>query len=452
MSLDLDTARDCLDSAIPCTIATVSGDGIPNVTYVSHAEYVDAEHLALSFQFFNKTRENVLARRAALLYATDSESGASYRLELEYLRTESEGPLFERMKARLAGIASHTGMAGVFRLRGADVYRVRGIEAVAGISAAPRPPQRKPLAALRAASCAIAACGGGFDALLDAALDALQRHFDIHHAALLMLDRAQGRLYLVGSRGYARSGIGSEIELGDGVIGVAAAQNTPIRIAYATSDYRYVHVATQADGADAQRRTEIPFPGLAHVESQLAVPIVCGGEVRGVLYVECPQQRRFGYDDEDALITLSTQLGLALDQAQAAQDEAGDVELATETAECPAGSDGTPLQVRRYREDDSIFLDDDYLIKGVAGAILWKLLDVWLAEGRNEFSNRELRLDPSLRLPDIADNLEARLVLLSRRLAERSDCLRIEKTARGRFRLHVGRPVRLAEIGKPVAA
>jgi hypothetical protein len=31
-----------------------------------------------------------------------------YRLLIRYLRTEISGPLFERMKAKLAGIASHT--------------------------------------------------------------------------------------------------------------------------------------------------------------------------------------------------------------------------------------------------------------------------------------------------------------------------------------------------------
>ena len=41
------------------------------------------------------------------------------------------------------------------------------------------------------------------------------------------------------------------------------------------------------------------------------------------------------------------------------------------------------------------------------------------------------------------DNLEARLVLLARRLAERNCPVRIEKTGRGAFRLDVQRPLAL---------
>jgi hypothetical protein len=112
--------------------------------------------------------------------------------------------------------------------------------------------------------------------------------------------------------------------------------------------------------------------------------------------------------------------------------------------------EGPPLTVRHYRADDSIFVGDDYLIKGVAGAILWKLVGDYARDGRTEFTNRELRLDPAIRLPDLSDNLEARLILLQRRLAERSDVVRIEKTGRGRFRLNVQRPMQLQDIAAGV--
>jgi hypothetical protein len=109
---------------------------------------------------------------------------------------------------------------------------------------------------------------------------------------------------------------------------------------------------------------------------------------------------------------------------------------------------GTPLRVRRYAENDSVFVDEEYLIKGVAGAILWRLLRMHVEDGRSDHTNRELRLDPSIRLPDLSENLEARLILLARRLEERCPSLRIEKTGRGRFRFHVLRPVALAEVAR----
>jgi adenylate cyclase len=444
--LTVDAIRDCLEGAVPSTIATCAPDGTPNVTYVSQVDYVDAQHVALSFQFFNKTRENILANPRATVAVVHPGTGQAYQVHLRYLRTESEGPLFQRMKAKLAGIASHTGMAGVFKLRGSDVYRVEHIEAIPGRIVPTAGPPRNLLAALRAACARLNACAD-LAALFDTALAALEDQFGIHHAMVLMHDAGSRRLYTVGSHGYPSSGIGSEIALGDGVIGVAGEQRAPIRIAHATSEYAYGRTqreaATQAGLAD-RLQGEIPFPGLPDAHSQLAVPILAAGQLAGVLFVESPEDRRFSYDDEDALVAMAAHLGTSMQLLRQAEED----DAEPRAPDAPSRPGGAALTVRRYSFDNSVFIGEDYLIKGVAGAILWKLLGEHARSGRVDFTNRELRLDPGLRLPDIADNLEARLILLQRRLAERCDFLGIEKTGRGRFRLRVGRPLELVDAAR----
>jgi predicted pyridoxine 5'-phosphate oxidase superfamily flavin-nucleotide-binding protein len=218
--ITVDSIRDCLEGSVPATVATCAADGTPNVSQVSQVHYVDGRHVALSFQFFNKTRENVLANPRAAVAVIDPGTAVQYRLALEYLRTETEGPLFERMKAKLAGIASHSGMSGVFRLRGADVYRVLAIERLPGREI-PAAPKKSLLAALRASSERLTRCTE-FGRLLDELLACLDEVFGIGHAMVLVPDGAGARLYTVASRGYAASGVGSEIPMGCGVIGVAA--------------------------------------------------------------------------------------------------------------------------------------------------------------------------------------------------------------------------------------
>ena len=246
------------------------------------------------------------------------------------------------------------------------------------------------------------------------------------------------------SRGYGRSGAGAEIPLGEGVVGVAARMNTPIRINHATLEYAYSRRMRDELAPQALER-EIPLPGLAEPGSQLAVPLACGGQLLGVLFVESPQDMRFGWDDEDALLALGTQVA-AIARGFPASADAPDEAAAPPAAALRAEPSAAPLRVRHYEADDSVFLDDDYLIKGVAGAVLWKLLRDHAQHGRTEFTNRELRLAPDIRLPEIGDNLEARLVLLTRRLVDRTNCLRIEKTGRGRFRLAATRPVELVNV------
>lgn len=448
MSLSLDAVRPCLEGAVPSVIATCAADGTPNVACLSHVHYVDDDHVALSFQFFSKTRENVLANPRATVQVVDPDTAALYHLTVRYLRTETEGPLFEHMKARLAGIASHTGMSKVFRLRGADVYRVLGIEAVPGPVLPCPPPGRAVLPALRRCSLRLTDCAD-LARLLDETLSGLEAEFGIRHAMVLMRDESGQRLFTVASRGYAESGVGSEIALGDGIIGVAAREGVPIRIGHMAREYLYLDAVRRglADAArDGELETEIPLPGLEKSHSQLAVPLLRRGRALGVLYAESPEEGFFGYEDEDALVALTGQLVAAMNGLERAAEQA---EAAPE-GKAPARLSGPPLAVRHYAADDSVFLDGGYLIKGVAGAILWALLREYTKHRRTEFSNRELRLDPSIPLPEVSENLEARLILLQRRLADRCGALRIEKTGRGRFRLRVERPVELKEMaGRP---
>jgi adenylate cyclase len=446
MPLSLKSLRPCFEGAVPAVIATCARDGTPNVSYISEVHFVDAQHVALSFQFFSKTRQNVLENPRATVVVVQPDTGAQYRLAVRYLRTEDSGPLFECMKAKLAGIASHAGMTGVFRLRGSDVYRVESVSEVYGTALEAPPAQEVDVTTLRAC---MARLSGANDlaSLIDALLDVLEDPIGIVHAMVLMYDPVGERLYTVASRGYAESGVGAELHLGEGLIGTAAEARIPIRISHATSEFGYgraMREDAESRGLTAGLEARIPFPGLPQSQSQIAVPILAGQRLLGVLFAESEATGRFGYDEEDGFMVLASHVGAV---AVLLEDEA--VATAGEDAQpqrASAAPQGVPLRVRRYLENDSIFVGEDYLIKGVAGAILWRLLRAHLEDGRSEHTNRELRLDPAIRLPDLSENLEARLILLQRRLEERCPALRIEKTGRGRFRFNVRRPVELVEI------
>lgn len=102
------------------------------------------------------------------------------------------------------------------------------------------------------------------------------------------------------------------------------------------------------------------------------------------------------------------------------------------------GSQPNSLQSVRidyYEVDDSVFADGTYLIKGQAGRILWLVLTLHSTAGRLVFSNRELRLHPFVKLPGWKNNLEARLLLLQRRLDDRATAFRLCRDERGKVRL-----------------
>ena len=103
----------------------------------------------------------------------------------------------------------------------------------------------------------------------------------------------------------------------------------------------------------------------------MAVPVIACQRLLGVLYVESGEDLRFGYDEEDALAALASHLGAMICLRQGAADDAADMPAPAPPGQAPRH--GAPLVVRHFASNDSIFLDEDYLIKGVAGAIFWTI-------------------------------------------------------------------------------
>ena len=120
--------RPVLENGIPAVMVTCSADGTPNTTVISQVYYVDETHAALSFQFFSKTIRNVRENPRAYVCLADLQGHASWVLQLEFQRSETEGVIFDTMDMQIEAIASMTGMSGIFKLRAADIYRVLSVE------------------------------------------------------------------------------------------------------------------------------------------------------------------------------------------------------------------------------------------------------------------------------------------------------------------------------------
>ena len=168
--------------------------------------------------------------------------------------------------------------------------------------------------------------------------------------------------------------------------------------------------------------------------------------MRVLLAAESRDPVAFGEWDEAYLEIIGNQIALGIDRVMV-----DDTEAPTPAAQRPPEPRPAPAAPRRrrtltyYRDDDAVFLDGEYLIRNVPARILWKLLNEWKREGRTAITNRELRLDRSLGMPEIKDNLESRLILLRSRLREKSPDLRIAPAGRGRFSLVIDAELDLVE-------
>lgn len=431
MTIRLRDLTPCFEGVIPSIIATAASDGTPNISYLLHVQLVDDEHVALSNQFFSKTAANVRANPAAALLVVDARNGEQYRLDVRFKHSVESGELFQEMAVQLRAASAQIGMADVMRLRGVDIYRVEAILRVpspAGIAgflpaASPQFPAAAEIVRRLSEETEI-------DGIIDTMLDGLVNRLAFAHCMTLLMDPAGERLFTIASRGYERTGIGSEIGIGDGVIGMAAAERRPIRVSD-MSRVRRFGSAIRTSAAEENRTRTIQLPGLPDAMSQVALPMIAHAVLRGVLFVESAKRLAFSREDQAVLAIIASQAAgaLALSESEAREGAAAP---APPLVSSPAGN---AFRVVHHAYDDSVFIENEYVIKGVAGRLLVHLLRRYLNEGRTEFSNREIRLTDELRLPDYKDNLETRLLLLRRRLEEKAAPIQLVRAGRGRIRL-----------------
>ena len=438
----------CFEGAVPAVIATASASGTPNITYLSKVHRVDDERVALSNQFFSKTAKNLAENPRGSVLLVDPTTYDQFRLTVVYERTERRGPVFERLRAEVDALAALGEMMEVFKLRAADIYRVLDVERLPTRDRPAGEPHLEGDVEVGLDAAALAelatrlARASDLDTLVSTTVGALADLFGFEHSMLLLLDEEGRRLYTIASHGYAEQGVGSEVVVGEGLIGQAAARARPLRIGNLHQMHRYSErVRRSYEGAgDLAPGVEVPVPELPGTQSRMAVPALALGQLVGMLVVDSTAPVAFTPADEAALTVAAAVVasGVEAERARERDDVAASAPSAPVAIEA---SEGPVARVRFFEVDGSTFLDGDYLIKGVAGRILWALLGHHDREGRVEFSNREMRLDPSLELPPFRDNFESRLILLKRRLDERDAPVRIEKSGRGCFRLVVHGPV-----------
>jgi adenylate cyclase len=456
----LETMASCFQGLIPATLFTCARDGTPNAAILSHVDYVDPRHVALSFQFFNKSRRNISENPHALVRLIDPDTSQGWALRLRFVRSETSGPVFERMALRIEAIASYSGLKGIFKLLAADIYEVVSVEraederprtaAGGGRRSAAADPVFT-MQALQNLSDRIHRADS-IERLLDSILEGLEESLGFTHSMILVPTGEEGVLVTIASRGYPENGVGAEARVGEGIIGVVAEAKKPIRISGLLRQMLYAHAvhrqAQEAGLCPNDRR--IPLPGLPNPESQLGVPLLVRGELVGVLCIESDTPYRFHEEDRALVELLGSYVAIAIQNMQFQER----TDVSAETSPAPRSEDGrtsTAGAGRRRREvayytgDECILLDGEYLIRSLPARIFWKLLRAHTADRRAEFTNRELRLDKSLNLPDWKDNLETRLLLLRRRLEQKCPDIRLTPRGRGRFALELKCDVALVE-------
>lgn len=135
----------------------------------------------------------------------------------------------------------------------------------------------------------------GAGKLLDEILRVLQDLFNFPHCAILLADESGQQLHLQASRGYRRQVLKDfHIAVGkEGITGWVAAQKKPLFVPDVRRDPRYIE-------------------GVARGRSEIAVPLLIGNQLIGVLDVESEEPEAFSRRDLRILSLFAAQAAVAI--------------------------------------------------------------------------------------------------------------------------------------------
>jgi class 3 adenylate cyclase len=160
------------------------------------------------------------------------------------------------------------------------------------------------------------------DEVLGIVLRAMDHVLGFAHSMILLKDLADDVLRVAAIRGHADKSTGAQVRLGEGVIGVVGERRKMMRIGNIGASMRYlrgVRARMEATGQVDPAGPAVALPGLADVQSQLALPLTVKDRLVGVLAVESATPNAFDELDEVLLGIVGNQAATAIDNARTYQ-------------------------------------------------------------------------------------------------------------------------------------
>jgi adenylate cyclase len=155
--------------------------------------------------------------------------------------------------------------------------------------------------------------------ILNTILLSMDNIFGFHHSMILLLDGSGEVLRVAASHGYETSGIGAEVVVGQGMIGVVAKRKKMMRMGNIGSQIAYLSAVKMrmAEAGQPQRLDDaVQLPGLADIQSQVAIPLLLQDQLLGVFAVESAQPNAFDELDELLLTIVANQVASAMNNAR----------------------------------------------------------------------------------------------------------------------------------------